>query len=52
MTQGLQKLEDVVGEHAVSIALMTKAVSSIEALLAQQITSIKEIEKAMKSQEL
>ena len=48
----LEKIESVVSEHAISIALMTKAVSTIEALLTQQTTSIKEIEKAMKSQEL
>jgi phage terminase large subunit-like protein len=48
----LEKIEDVVSEHAVSIALMTRAVSSIESLLTQQTISIKEIEKAMKSQEL
>ena len=48
----LEKLENTVSEHAISIALMTRAVSSIEALLTQQTVSIKEIEKAMKSQEL
>lgn len=48
----IERIEGVVSEHAVSIALMTRAVSSIENLLTQQTVSIKEIEKAMKSQEL
>lgn len=48
----IEKLENVVSDHAISIALMAKAVSSIESLLTQQAISIKEIEKAMKSQEL
>lgn len=48
----LEKIESVISEHAISIALMTKAVSSIESLLVQQTVSIKEIEKAMRSQEL
>ena len=48
----IERIENVVSEHAISIALMTKAVSSIESLLTQQTVSIKEIEKAMKSQEL
>lgn len=48
----IDRIEEVISEHAVSIALMTRAVSSIEGLLTQQTLSIKEIEKAMKSQEL
>lgn len=52
MMSEIERLESVVSDHAISIALMTKAVSSIEALLTQQTNSIKEIEKAMKSQEL
>ena len=48
----IERIENVVSEHAISIALMTKAVSSIESLLTQQTVSIKEIEKAMKSQEI
>ena len=47
-----ERLENTVTDHAVSIGIMTRAVSSIEALLTQQTMSIKEIEKAMKSQEL
>lgn len=46
------EVDERVREHEVSIALMTKAISSIENLLVQQTHSIKEIEKAMKSQEL
>lgn len=52
MASELERIENVVSDHAVSIALMTKAVSSIESLLTTQTISIKEIEKAMKSQEL
>lgn len=48
----IEKIESVVSEHAISIALMAEAVSSIKALLTTQTDSIKEIEKAMKSQEL
>lgn len=48
----IERMENVISEHAVSIALMTKAVSSIENLLTQQTVSIREIEKAMKAQEL
>jgi len=48
----LEKIENTISEHAVSIAIMSRAVSSIESLLTQQTISIKEIEKAMKSQEL
>jgi chromosome segregation ATPase len=44
--------ERVITEHAMSIALLTEAVSSIKDSMKQQTESIREIEKAMKSQEL
>lgn len=48
----LERIENVISDHAISIGIMTKVVSSIESLLVQQTASIKEIEKAMRSQEL
>lgn len=48
----VERLQEVVTEQAVTTAVLVKAVSSIESLLTQQTISIKEIEKAMKNQEV
>lgn len=48
----IEKLQEAVSEQAVTTAVLVRAVSSIEALLTQQTNSIREIEKAMKNQEV